>query len=211
MSWKLLHQHFPKLNGWELKETELCQALNSLRTYPSPPPPFFLHLQTHLCPSLLSQSRLRRFLHTLDFSSPTHFLWTSLQGLEQLRDPVKPQWKFGRGEKLDLLLAIRPLLVKPGYEKLTQEMTATLANDLLLYPEVLSGVESLSLLTAFSPLPAELPESLATLLELAAAQVINHCASLSPSSLRLLCAASNDEFLKTVIETIAKTSQTRQE
>jgi len=211
MSWKLLHQHFPKLNGWELREAELCQALRSLGTYPSPPPPFFMHLQSHLCPSPLSHSRLRRFLHTLNFSSPTHFLWTSLQGLEQLRDPMKPQWKFGRGEKLDLLLAIRPLLGKPGYEQLTQEMTAALANDLLVCTEVLSGAESLALLIAFSPLPAELPESLGTLLELAAAQVINYCASLSPSSLRLLHTTSSDELLKAVIDTAVNSSQTRQE
>ncbi len=210
MSWKFLHQHFPKLNGWELRENEICQALRSLSAYHSPPPPFFLQLQSHLCPSL-SHSRFRRFLRSLDFSTPTHFLWTSLQGLEQLRDPMKPRWQFARKDKLELLLTMRPLMEKAGYEGLTKEMVGALANDLLRCSEVLSGAESVALLTAFSPLSASLPESLATLLELATAQVINCCSSLDPSTLRPLQNLSNDELLKAIIEEELSKSQAHRE
>lgn len=120
---------------------------------------------------------------------------------------MKPQWQFIRGDKLELLLTLKPLMEKAGYEGLTKEMVAALANDLLLCPEVLSGTESVSLLTAFSPLSATLPESLATLLEMATAQVINHCSSLDPSTLRPLQNLTNDELLKAIIEVELSKSQ----
>jgi len=100
---------------------------------------------------------------------------------------------------------------KAGYEGLTKEMVGALANDLLRCSEVLSGAESVALLTAFSPLSASLPESLATLLELATAQVINCCSSLDPSTLRPLQNLSNDELLKAIIEEELSKSQAHRE
>ena len=202
MSWKLLHSTFPRLQAWELCENELIQAVKSLAGYPDPPPPFYLQLHSFICPSDVSKSRIRRFVRSLDFSSPTHLLWTSLQGLDHFRTPLQPHWRFTRSQHFSLFLSLPALLSKPTYPSFTLPMISQLAHNLILSPELPSPSESSAILQTYSAL--KLTREVDTLLSIAEAQVVNHWKLLGTEELEQIRRCTKEELLKQLVEEVLK-------